>query len=168
MNIILIGFMGSGKTTTGRLLAKKLNYPFIDTDQIIEQKNGLTCAKIFEQRGEEFFRKQETAVLQELHGLNGSIIATGGGIILSEDNRVFLQNLGTVIYLKTAPEEILKRVGHDTTRPLLNNTDKREKISDMFSDREPLYLAAAKFSVETYTGQPEKTADEVLKLLKLE
>ncbi|GBR76293.1 shikimate kinase [Candidatus Termititenax persephonae] len=166
MNIILIGFMGSGKTSTGRLLAKHLGYQFIDIDQIIEQKHGMTCAKIFAQRGEDFFRKQETTALKELHGLANSVIATGGGIILSADNRSFLKNLGTLIYLKTPPAEILKRVEHDTTRPLLPAEHKLDAINKMLSVRQPLYLAAAQIIVETCTGQPEKTAAEILRILQ--
>ncbi|MDR1453026.1 MAG: shikimate kinase [Candidatus Margulisbacteria bacterium] len=168
MNLILIGFMGSGKTSTGRILAKQLGYKFLDTDQVVEQKNGLTCAKIFEQRGEEFFRKQETAALQELHGLDSAVIATGGGIVLSADNRDLLKKLGIVVYLKTEPAEILKRVADDVTRPLLPQENKLAEIQNLLAVRQPLYLAAAQAVVETYTGLPEKTAAEILKMLKLE
>ncbi|MDR1324206.1 MAG: shikimate kinase [Candidatus Margulisbacteria bacterium] len=168
MNIILIGFMGSGKTSTGRILAKQLGYKFFDTDQIIEQKNGLTCAKIFAQRGEEFFRKQETAVLKELYGLTNSIIATGGGIVLSAENRDFLKNLGAIVYLKTEPAETLKRVTDDPARPLLPKENKLAEIQKMLDIRQPLYLAAAQCIIATQTGQPEKAATEIRKILKLE
>ncbi|MDR2428720.1 MAG: shikimate kinase [Candidatus Margulisbacteria bacterium] len=168
MNIILIGFMGSGKTSTGRILAKQLGYKFLDTDQIIEQKNGLTCAKIFAQRGEEFFRKQETATLKELHGLDGAVIATGGGIVLSADNRNFLQNLGATVYLKTEPAEILKRVENDTSRPLLSQENKLAEIQNLLATRQPLYLATAQCIIATQTGQPEKAAAAICKILKLE
>ncbi|GBR72655.1 shikimate kinase [Candidatus Termititenax aidoneus] len=168
MNIILIGFMGSGKTSTGRILAKQLGYKFLDTDQIIEQKNGMTCAKIFAQRGEEFFRKQETTALKELHGLDGAVIATGGGIVLSADNRSLLHNLGAIVYLKTEPAEILKRVENDTTRPLLPQGNKLAEIQKMLDVRQPLYLAAAQCIIATQTGQPEKAAAEICKILKPE
>jgi shikimate kinase len=168
MNIILIGFMGSGKTSTGRILAKQLGYKFFDTDQIIEQKNGLTCAKIFAQRGEEFFRKQETVVLKELHGLDSAVIATGGGIVLSAENRNLLKNLGVIVYLKTEPAETLKRVADDPTRPLLPQENKLAEIQKMLDVRQPLYLAAAQCIIATQTGQPEKAAAEIRKILKLE
>jgi shikimate kinase len=168
MNIILIGFMGSGKTSTGRILANQLGCKFLDTDQIVEQKNGLTCAKIFEQRGEEFFRKQETAALKELRGVDGAVIATGGGIVLSADNRKFLKNLGSIVYLKTEPAEILKRVANDATRPLLSQENKLAEIQNMLAVRQPLYLAAAQCIVATQTGQPEKAAAEICKILQLE
>jgi shikimate kinase len=168
MNIILIGVMGSGKTSPGRILAKQLGYKLLDPDQIIEQKNGLTCAKIFAQRGEEFFRKQETMALKELHGLDGAVLATGGGIVLSADNRDFLKNLGAVVYLKTEPAEILKRVTDDATRPLLPQENKLAEIQKMLAVRQPLYLAAAQCIIATQTGQPEKAAAEISKILKLE
>ncbi|MDR1997824.1 MAG: shikimate kinase [Candidatus Margulisbacteria bacterium] len=168
MNIVLIGFMGSGKTATGRLLAKQLDYRFIDTDQLIEQKNGMTVANIFDRKGEAFFRQQETELLKQLCGADNSVIATGGGIVLSAENRSLLQNLGSVIYLQADPPEILKRLGTDQTRPLLHKEDRLAEIHKMLAVRQPLYLAAAECIINTFTGQPEKSAEQIRQLLKIE
>lgn len=164
MNIVLIGFMGSGKTATGRALAQELNYRFIDTDNLIEQQHGMTIANIFGQKGEPFFRQQETALLKQLAGTDNSIISTGGGIILAEENRILLKNLGTVVYLQTEPEEIVKRLSGDNTRPLLNNSaDKLAEIKKILAARQPLYQSAANYIIETITGQPEESAQEIIK-----
>lgn len=167
MNIVLIGFMGSGKTSAGRILAERLNYRFIDTDQLIEQQNGITVANIFEHKGEDFFRQQETDLLKQLSSTDNTIIATGGGIVLREENRLLLRELGTVVYLQTDAAEILKRVDGDTSRPLLNVPDKYAEISKRLATREPLYQATANCIIGTFTGQPEKSAERILQLLKL-
>ena len=159
--------MGCGKTATGRALAKELNYRFIDTDNLIEQQNGMTVANIFAQKSEAFFRQQETDLLKQLHGADNSVIATGGGIVLSEENRVLLKNLGTVVYLKAAPEELYKRLNNDNTRPLLNkNTNKLTEIKKLLKLRQPLYKSAAAYTMETLTGQPEITAREIRKKIE--
>ena len=168
MNLILIGFMGAGKTSTGRILAKQLNYRFVDTDNLIEQQNGMTIANIFDRKGEAFFRQQETAILKQLSGADNTVIATGGGIVLREENRLMLKELGSVIYLQTSAAEILKRIDGDTSRPLLNVADKYAEISKRLAEREPLYQAAANCITNTFTGQPEKSAERILQLLKLE
>jgi len=168
MNIILIGFMGAGKTSTGRILAKQLNYRFVDTDNLIEQQNGMTIANIFDRKGEDFFRQQETAILKQLSGADNTVIATGGGIVLREENRLILKELGAVVYLQTNAAEILKRIDGDTSRPLLNVTDKYAEISKRLAEREPLYQAIADCITNTLTGQPEKSAERILQLLKLE
>ncbi|MDR2430958.1 MAG: shikimate kinase [Candidatus Margulisbacteria bacterium] len=167
MNIVLIGFMGSGKTSTGRLLAKQLGYRFIDTDNLIEQQNGMTVANIFARKGEEFFRQQETALLKQLNGADNSVIATGGGIVLTGENRLLLRELGEVVYLQTAAAEIIKRLDGDTTRPLLSAADKYEEITRMLEIRQPLYQAAANCITGTFTGHPEKSAERILQLLKI-
>jgi shikimate kinase len=168
MNIILIGFMACGKTATGQTLAQELNYRFIDTDNLIEQENGMTIADIFAQKGEAFFRQQETAVLKQLSGTDNSIISTGGGIVLAEENRAFLKNLGAVIYLKAESEELYKRLANDNTRPLLNqNPDKLAEIKKILEIRRPLYESTALYVIETLTGQPETAAQEIIQKLEL-
>lgn len=143
-HIILIGFMGSGKTTMGIRLSYKLRRTIIDTDKMIEKMEGKTISDIFAQNGEEYFRKKETETLRKLQSENvPRIISVGGGTPLREENRGLLKELGTVVYLKASPETIYQRLKGDTTRPLLQGDDPMGKITALMSEREELYLAAA-------------------------
>jgi len=148
-NIILIGFMGTGKSTIGRQLSQTLSYPLVDTDQLIVERTGKTIPDIFAEQGEEAFREIETETLSSLTGSTHHIISTGGGIIGSPQNREILKTLGYVVWLVASPEEILDRTSRNTNRPLLNNEDPARTIRDLLAKRIPLYKEAAHLSIET-------------------
>lgn len=149
-NIILIGYMGSGKSTVGRKAAKAVEYNFLDTDTLIEKEEGMTISKLFEEKGETYFREKETETIRRLIAEpKGNIIATGGGLPMREGNAEFLKELGTVIYLKAETDTLLKRLSGDTTRPLLQNGELREKIETMLAIRGPVYESCADVILQT-------------------
>lgn len=158
-NIILIGFMGCGKTSVGIRLSYALKRTIIDTDKWIEKKQGMAISEIFARQGEEAFRQMETQCLQELIATeNGRIISTGGGLPVREENHTFLKQLGRVYYLKVTPETVYERLKGDTTRPLLQGDDPKAKINELLSFREPLYEKCADFVIEV-SG---KSFDEII------
>lgn len=143
-HIILIGFMGAGKTTVGQALAEKLHRSFIDTDQLIEETAGMSIPAIFAEQGEDAFRCAETAVLEKLLAMGEpAVISTGGGLPLRKENREILKELGTVVYLKVSKETVLDRLKGDTTRPLLYGEDADQRVEDLLLERGPLYVQAA-------------------------
>ena len=144
--------MGSGKTTVGRALAKKLNKRFIDTDHEIEARTGVSIPVIFEVEGEASFRQREAEVVKDLTAQDGVVLATGGGAILDEASRRFLHERGTVIYLRAGINSILQRTRHDKNRPLLRIADPRKKLEELEAQREPLYQQIAHLVIET--GRP--------------
>ncbi len=148
-NIILVGFMGTGKSTIGRSLSQTLSYPVIDTDQLIEKQQGRSIPEIFEEEGEDAFRDIETALLRSLLKQSGHIISTGGGIIIREENRQLLRKMGYVIWLVASPEEIYNRTSRNNNRPLLNNEDPAGTIRKLLETRIPLYKECAHLSIET-------------------
>lgn len=151
-NIILIGYMGSGKSTVGRKAAKAVEYNFLDTDALIEKEEGMTISKLFEEKGEPYFREKETETIRRLIAEpKGKIIATGGGLPMKEGNAELLKELGTVIYLKAETDTLLKRLSGDTTRPLLQNGELREKIETMLAIRGPVYESCADVVLQTDT-----------------
>ncbi|WP_165996643.1 shikimate kinase [Bacillus sp. Cs-700] len=145
--IYLTGFMGSGKTTVAEELSKALALPSEDTDKHVTKMQGREIPVIFESEGERAFRSYETASLKDLPTEN-IIISTGGGIVLSEKNRSFMKQNGTMIYLHCEPEEIVKRLEGDTSRPLLAGDNKQDKINAIFTERLPLYREAD-YEIET-------------------
>ena len=151
-NIFLIGLMGSGKTTVGRALAKKLNKRFVDTDHEIEARTGATVALIFEIEGEEMFRRREAEVIREMTALDGVVLATGGGAVLHAPSRALLAARGTVVYLRASVSSILQRTSHDKNRPLLQTADPRRRIEELARQREPLYAEIAHIVIDT--GRP--------------
>lgn len=163
-NWILIGYMGCGKTTVGRYLAKTLKVDFIDTDAWIERKHGCSISQIFAARGEEAFRDMETACLRELieTGSRG-VFSAGGGLPLREENRKLLRQLGRVVYLQARPETIYKRVKHDTSRPLLQTADPEKRIIEMLKERTPFYLDAAELAIQVDGKTFEEIVCEMLK-----
>lgn len=162
-NLILIGFMGSGKTTVGSRLSACLQAPFMDTDAWIEENQRRTVPEIFAAEGEAFFRQLETTCLESLlKGKEEGIIATGGGILVKEENRPLLRQLGRIIYLRVSPEEAEKRLSGDQTRPLLLSGKPSEKIRELLAVREEMYLQAADLVVDTAKKQPEEIAAEIL------
>ena len=128
-NIILIGFMGAGKTKVGKLLAKTLGYGFVDMDELIEEREGLPIKEIFEKRGEKYFREKEKEWLKRLSLLEKIVLSPGGGIILSPENRKRLRKMGKVFYLKASPKAILERVKNESHRPLLEGGGKEKKVT---------------------------------------
>lgn len=165
-NIILIGFMGAGKTAVGNRLSKKLGYEYIDTDQYIEEKEGMTISNIFAERGEEYFRNLETSVIKELMlRKTPTIFSTGGGMPLRRENAELLKELGVVVYLKAMADTIYARVKGDTKRPLLQCEDPRQKIIDLLEIRNPKYEAACDYVVCVDNKDIQTVAGEVTKLL---
>ena len=148
-NIVLVGFMGSGKSTVGRMLASRLRFRFLDTDKLVEERANLRIPEIFAQHGEGDFRERETAVLSSLRGISGHIIATGGGIVTVPENIPLLRSLGLVVLLTAEPDEIYRRVSRNSGRPLLQVEDPRKRVLDLMSARQPLYESAAHFQVDS-------------------
>jgi Shikimate kinase len=147
--LFLVGMMGAGKTTIGRSLARLLNHEFIDLDHELEARCGVRVSTIFEIEGEEGFRRRESVLLEECSRRSGIVMATGGGAILSAENRRFLQERGVVIYLRASAEELYRRVARDHNRPLLQTPDPRQRIRSLLEQREPLYEQVADVTVET-------------------
>ena len=161
-NIFLVGLMGSGKTTIGKLIAKKLRYKFIDTDLLMEEKTGVKVPLIFEYEGEEGFRKREAKILSEVLRLDNIVLATGGGIVLSDNNRQQLKERGNVIYLNAEINELAKRLSNDKTRPLLQNTDIKEKLKELMGHRSFLYESIADSIIQTKNKRAPEIANEII------
>lgn len=167
-NIVLIGFMGSGKSTTGASLSFKLRRPLDDTDKMIEKKEGMSIPEIFAAHGEAYFRELETELLRRLvQERAGRIFSVGGGTPLREENRKLLRELGTVVWLKASAETICQRVKGDTTRPLLQGGDPMEKIKALLAERESLYADAADVVIMTDGKKTAHVAEEIEEVLKL-
>jgi len=148
-NIFLIGLMGAGKTTVGKLIARHLNRPFVDSDHEIEKRTGVNIPLIFELEGEAGFRTREAAVIEELTGQKNIVLATGGGAILSRRNRDNLRRNGTVIYLRAKVEDLWQRTRHDKNRPLLQTAEPLAKLKELFTQRDPLYCEIADIIVDS-------------------
>ena len=164
-NIVLVGPMGSGKTTVGRRLAHELNQDFFDTDHEIINKTGVTIDHIFDIEGEEGFRERESKILENLCQMSNIILATGGGIVLLPKNRKILINAGLVVYLKSSVDQLFRRTAKSKTRPLLeNSTDRRKTITELLEYRDVYYREVASIVVDT-TG---KKLHEVINTIKRE
>lgn len=151
--ICLTGLPGSGKSTIGRHLARRLGVAFVDSDQVIEQRMGCSIKTFFAREGEERFRDLEQATLDELTaGTTPAVLSTGGGSVLRAVNRTHLHARGKVVYLHALPEDIYRRLRHDTTRPLLQVADPLGRLRDLYAERDPLYRATAHFVIEI--GRP--------------
>ncbi len=164
-NIVLCGFMGCGKSTVGRLLSDKLGMRLIDTDSYIEKKENMTISRIFEEKGEEYFRNAEFEVCRELSTVSGRIISTGGGTLLKEDNVRELKKGGIVFFLNVSPDTVLARLKCDTTRPLLQRPDKEAAVNELLSKRMPLYRKAADYTVNA-EETPRKICAEIIKIYR--
>lgn len=162
-NIYLIGMMGSGKTTTGRALAKLLSISFVDLDDQIVEHAGKSINDIFASEGEPYFRTVESKLLLETSEGQDQVVATGGGIVLNPVNRDQMKNTGTVIYLKTSLNVLWDRVRSKTDRPLLRGRDPRQTLTVLFRDRGPLYEVSADKSFLTDGKSPEAVAVEIYK-----
>jgi shikimate kinase len=165
-SVFLIGPMGAGKSTIGRALASLLGKEFQDSDREIEARTGASIALIFEIEGEAGFRRRESAVIDELTRREDIVLATGGGAVLSEDNRRVLRGRGTVVYLHAPVDTLLKRLHRDRHRPLLQTADKRGTLSEILKTREPLYRKTADIVVETIQRSPQNVAREIAKKLE--
>lgn len=143
---------GSGKSTVGRQLGRRLGLPFFDSDHVIEQRIGCTIREFFAREGEAAFRDIEEQVISDLAGGASAVVATGGGAVLREANRQRLREAGRVIYLRSSPEELYRRLRHDTQRPLLQVADPLARLRTLYAERDPLYREAAHFHIET--GRP--------------
>ena len=151
--ISLIGLPGSGKSTLGRQLARRLGMAFLDSDHVIEQRIGCPIRTFFEREGEERFRDLEQATLEELTaGTTPAVLSTGGGGVLRAANRTLLHERSQVVYLHCLPDDIYRRLRHDTTRPLLQVSDPLKRLRDLYDERDPLYRETAHFVIEI--GRP--------------
>lgn len=159
--IVLVGPMGAGKSTIGRLVSKQLDIPFKDSDHVIEARCGADIPWIFDVEGEEGFRQRETAVLQDMMMESSLVLATGGGIILREKNRLLLKQADVVIYLCADVEHLVRRTEKDKKRPLLQVADPRQKIIELLAERDPLYREVATHVVTTDTRSPKLVAKEI-------
>lgn len=154
--------MGSGKTSVGRALARRLNFNFIDTDILIEEETNSTISDIFANKGMDYFRQLETDLLNELSlKLENTVLSTGGGIILKNKNVEILKQIGKIIYLDTSVESIIKRLDGDNTRPLLADENKEVKIKKILNDRKSIYENAADIIIDTN----DKTIKEIINII---
>lgn len=161
-SIFLVGPMGVGKSTIGRLLAAELQAPFYDTDRVIEERTGADIPWIFDVEGESGFRDRESAVLAELARGEPAVIATGGGIVLRPDNAISMHRAGRVCYLIAPLEQLFARTAKDKKRPLLQVDDPRQKMRDILAERDPLYRAAADFVINTERRSPRAAARAII------
>lgn len=165
----LIGMMGTGKTSIGRLLSRRLKIPLLDSDQFLEQQSGKSIAAIFSDSGESAFRDMETCFLENLaqQSITKQIISTGGGIILRSENRELLRKLGAVIWLDADFETIRTRIENDTSRPLLNTPDYENRIRTLLTDRQPLYAQTADFRIDTRNATPHAISETIISTLNI-
>lgn len=167
-NLVLIGFMGTGKSTIGRLCARRLDLEYLDSDLLIEQRSGLTIPQIFAEKGEAWFRQLERIVIADLAAKHGLVIATGGGVVLDPDNVKRLRSSGLVVLLTAKPETILQRVGQAHRRPLLaQSDDPLERIQALLSQRQEAYRTAAHCHVDTSDISVEEAAEKVVMLYQV-
>lgn len=157
-NIYLVGMMGAGKTSVGRVLAKRLGKVFHDSDHEVAQRTGAAIPLIFEIEGEAGFRARETVVLSDLTALRGIVLATGGGSVLSEQNRLLLKRSGCIVYLRASVQELWHRTRHDRTRPLLQTRDRQAKLAELYAARDPLYQEVADIVIDSSRQSPRSLA----------
>lgn len=166
-NISLIGFMGSGKTTVGRVLADKLGFLFIDLDSVIELEDGKKINDIFKICGEDYFRELETKVIKKIYKNKNCVFACGGGVIKRKENMKIIRENSAVIYLNISPRIALKRLGDVKDRPLIEVEDREEVIKEMISKRDNLYRKYANMIINNDDISPVKVSNEILKRLHI-
>ena len=165
-NLILVGMMGAGKTTIGRLLAQRLSKTFVDADHEIEARAGVRIPVIFEFEGEEGFRKREAQVVEALTGQHNVVLATGGGAVTFAPTRALLKERGVTIYLSASQHDLWMRTRHDRNRPLLQVADPRARIGELLKARDPLYREVADLVVETGRPSAQKVVGEIINMLR--
>jgi len=165
-NIFLVGMMGAGKTTVGRALATRMKREFVDTDRLLVDRTGVAVAIVFEIEGEEGFRRRESAILREVCEQDERVVATGGGIVLAEENLQVMRESGTVVYLRARLESLWERTRQDSSRPLLATPNPRERLSELLKQREPLYRAAAHIVVDSGPQSAATLVNRVLAALR--
>lgn len=161
-SIILIGPMGSGKSTIGRLLAKELGYPFYDSDKEIEAKTGANISTIFEYEGEAGFRLREAEILDTITRISPIILATGGGAILLPENQIMLKARGYVVYLQCSVDKQFERTQKDSNRPLLLIPNPKEKLREIFLFRAPIYKKIADFTIDTGLNSSKTASKQII------
>jgi shikimate kinase len=161
-SVFLIGMMGAGKTTVGRLLAHALCFEFIDADRELEARSGALIATIFSVEGEEGFRRRESVLLDELTQRPGIVLATGGGAVLNADTRQRLKERGLVVYLRATGDEIHRRTRNDRSRPLLQAANPRSRIDELLAQRQPLYEATAHLTFQSASTNPRRLVRRLL------
>ena len=166
MNIFIVGPMGSGKTTVGKIVASELFLEFHDTDATIEKKTGVTIDWIFDIEGEKGFRKRETLILKDLVSSNSIVLATGGGIVIEAENRELLASRGTVFYLHTPLETQISRTAKDKDRPLLKDQDPEKVLTELQESRQSFYEEVADHIINTENKSGTDVANEMVKLVK--
>ncbi|WP_265822031.1 shikimate kinase [Geovibrio ferrireducens] len=164
-NIYLIGFMGTGKSTVGRLLADRLGMEFCDTDAMVEKRAGKTITEIFEDLDEDAFRVMETEILKEITGKGNLVVSTGGGIVVTKGNMEIMRSAGKLITLMASPEQIFERIKDDRGRPLLNVDSPLDEIKRLIYDRAPFYINTD-YIVETTELSPEDAAEEIIRFVE--
>ncbi|MEE9452065.1 MAG: shikimate kinase AroK [Gammaproteobacteria bacterium] len=165
-NVFLIGSMGAGKTTVGRVLADQLNFEFYDSDEIIEARAGADIAWIFDVEGEAGFRQREQRIIEEITQKNNIVLATGGGVVLIPQNRTLLAGRGFVVYLRISLQQQLERLRYDSKRPLLNQKDKIEDILTKLHDhRDPIYSKLADLTLDTENLPLKMTVKQIIQAI---
>ena len=165
-NIYLIGPMGAGKSTIGRMLARDLGQPFYDSDHVVEERSGADIPWIFDVEGENGFRDRETQVIQELCGLQGIVMATGGGVVGRVENRKQLSTNGLVVYLTAPVATQLQRTEKDKKRPLLQRSDREQVLTNLLKKRDPLYHSIADLILDTVALSPKGVIKAITKHLE--
>ena len=163
-NIVLCGFMGSGKSTIGKELPKH-GFSFIDSDEYIEKKAEKSISEIFNEHGEAYFRALEAEAVTELSKRTKTVIATGGGAVINPENAAALKSTGTVVFLDVTPQTVLTRLEGDTTRPLLMSPDREAAVNELMKKRVPVYRSVSDITVDA-NGEPLKTAKIILDFIK--
>ena len=165
-NVVLVGFMGSGKSSVGRLIARAMRGRFVDTDRMVVEKTGRQITEIFAEQGEVFFREQESAALRSLLGCRRHVIATGGGIVTIPANGPLLRQLGLVVWLTASEEVIWDRVSRNRNRPLLHTENPRDTIRQLLEKRNALYEAAAEMTIDTTLLTHAEVAERICERLR--
>jgi shikimate kinase len=164
-NIILIGPMGSGKSTIGNIIARRLHRDFQDSDHFIEERTGVDIARIFDVEGEQGFRERETNALNELLSENNRVIATGGGSVLRRENQQLLKQKGYIVFLDTSINQQMQRLRRDKKRPLLQTENPRERLESLLAERRPIYLNLADLAVKTDRRMARRLAADIINQL---
>ena len=164
-NIILVGPMGSGKSTIGSIIARRLHREFQDSDHFIEERTGVDIARIFDIEGEQGFRDRESNALRELLSENNRVIATGGGSVVRSENRKLLKQKGYIVFLDTTVNQQLQRLRRDKKRPLLQTENPRERLESLFAERRPIYLDIADLAVKTDKRMARRLAADIINQL---